>query len=87
MENARMRFSDLVVARLSTVTGVLVFLAASSLPFIAPASQGVGTEAALAFALAGDTARANPWPRTWVNASRWTARFNRFGCLLFGHKL
>jgi len=47
MKNAWMRFSDLVVARLSTVTGVLVFLAASSLPLMAQAKE--------VFAYVGDT--------------------------------
>jgi hypothetical protein len=35
MMNARMRFSDLIVAHLSAVTAVLVFLAASCLPLMA----------------------------------------------------
>jgi eukaryotic-like serine/threonine-protein kinase len=50
---------------------------------LAPASQGVESEAALAFAMAGDTARAESWPKTWGNASRWTRRCSRFGCLRF----
>jgi hypothetical protein len=48
MKNARIRFSDFVAARLSTVTAVLVFLAASCLPLMAQ-------EGKLVTAYVGDT--------------------------------
>ncbi len=50
---------------------------------LAPASQGVESEAALAFAMAGDTARAESLAQDLGNASRWTRRCSRFGCRRF----
>jgi tetratricopeptide (TPR) repeat protein len=51
---------------------------------LAPMSRGVESESALAFAVIGDTARADSWPETCKNASRWTLRSTRIGCPRFG---
>ena len=51
---------------------------------LAPESPGAAAEAALAFALAGDTGRAESSPKTSENASRSTRRCSRSGCLQFG---
>ena len=48
MKNARRRFSDFVAARLSTITVVLIFLAASCMPVMAQ-------EGKLVSAYVGDT--------------------------------
>jgi serine/threonine protein kinase/tetratricopeptide (TPR) repeat protein len=50
---------------------------------LVPASQGVGVEAALAFAIAGTRHEPSPWHKTWGNASRWTPRCSCCGCLRF----
>ena len=50
---------------------------------LAPASQGGEVEAALAFAMAGDTARAESLAQDLGNAFRWTRRCSRFGCPRF----
>jgi hypothetical protein len=49
---------------------------------LAPTSLGVGVEAALVLAMAGDTARAESLAQD-CGASRWTRRCSRFGCLQF----
>jgi len=52
---------------------------------LAPESQGVGVEAALAFAMASETAEPYPWPKTWTSGIRSIPRCSHFGCLLFAH--
>ena len=59
--------------------------AAASALKLAAESQGVESEAALAFAMAGDTARRNLMAQELgQNAFRWTRRYSRFGCPRFG---
>jgi eukaryotic-like serine/threonine-protein kinase len=50
---------------------------------LVPNSQGVEVEAALAFAIAGDTQKPNLWRKTWGNAFRWTPKCSRCGCQRF----
>jgi len=52
---------------------------------LAPTSQGVEAEAALALAMAGDTARAEFLAQDLGERFRWTPRCSRFGCLRFRH--
>lgn len=60
--------------------------AATKASQLAPESQLVGLETALAYALVGDRARAQPLFGTWISDIPSTPRCNSCGCPPFGHR-